>query len=76
MPASKLRSSTMKLFNVAFWLLVACARQALADLTAATDLEYDYIVVGSGAGGGPLACRYFLNCFLNCASIGSSAYEV
>lgn len=25
--------------------------------TTATELEYDYIVVGSGAGGGPLACR-------------------
>lgn len=25
--------------------------------TAALDIEYDFIVVGSGAGGGPLACR-------------------
>lgn len=24
---------------------------------AATALEYEYIVIGSGAGGGPLACR-------------------
>lgn len=25
--------------------------------SVATDEEYDFIVVGSGAGGGPLACR-------------------
>ena len=30
---------------------------APTDTTDATDLQYEYIVVGSGAGGGPLACR-------------------
>lgn len=38
-------------------LLAASARYAIAQFTNATDLNYEYIVVGSGAGGGPLACR-------------------
>ncbi|KAK6579637.1 hypothetical protein PZA11_007873 [Diplocarpon coronariae] len=38
-------------------LLAAVLSFAAAAPKAAPDLEYEYIVVGSGAGGGPLACR-------------------
>jgi len=38
-------------------LLAAIVPFTAAAPTAAVDLEYEYVVVGSGAGGGPLACR-------------------
>ncbi|KAL1847335.1 hypothetical protein Plec18170_008687 [Paecilomyces lecythidis] len=43
----------MKVFFLVFSLFSILFQVA----TAATDLEYEYIVVGSGAGGGPLASR-------------------
>lgn len=43
------------------WDLISTLLAAVIPLSAAApaarDLEYEYIVVGSGAGGGPLACR-------------------
>jgi choline dehydrogenase len=39
------------------FLVAASAPIALSQFTNGTDLNYEYIVVGSGAGGGPLACR-------------------
>lgn len=42
--------------------LIAFASLLLSPVTAApNNLEYDYIVVGSGAGGGPVACRLARN---------------
>lgn len=38
-------------------MLVAILTLVVAAPPKAIDLEYEYIVVGSGAGGGPLACR-------------------
>ncbi|KAF1960405.1 alcohol oxidase [Byssothecium circinans] len=38
-------------------LLAVSGPFALAQSANGTDLNYEYIVVGSGAGGGPLACR-------------------
>ncbi|KAL2064103.1 hypothetical protein VTL71DRAFT_4597 [Oculimacula yallundae] len=41
------------------WSVVSALFAAVIPLTAAAPiaLEYEYVVVGSGAGGGPLACR-------------------
>ncbi|PBP28084.1 alcohol dehydrogenase, partial [Diplocarpon rosae] len=47
----------MKVSSLFSTFLAAALPFAAAAPTAATDLEYEYIVVGSGAGGGPLACR-------------------
>lgn len=38
-------------------LLLGLSAAAPVEDRQAVDLEYEYIVVGSGAGGGPLACR-------------------
>ena len=47
----------MKSRSLVSALLAAILPFTAAAPTAAVDLEYEYIVVGSGAGGGPLACR-------------------
>ena len=45
----------MFLVKNCLWLLVFGLPALISAIT--TDAEYDFIVVGSGAGGGPLACR-------------------
>lgn len=45
----------MFLIRKCLWALVFSLPALTASITA--DAEYDFIVVGSGAGGGPLACR-------------------
>jgi len=50
----------MKLFNftaLAASFLVLIPSVISSPVTARDQLDYEYIVVGSGAGGGPLACR-------------------
>lgn len=46
----------MRVFIHSFLSLLASASLVAASPTA-RDNEYDYVIVGSGAGGGPLACR-------------------
>jgi choline dehydrogenase-like flavoprotein len=45
----------MSLVKKCFWTLMLNLPALTAGITI--DAEYDFIVVGSGAGGGPLACR-------------------
>ncbi|KAH9218078.1 hypothetical protein DL95DRAFT_490668 [Leptodontidium sp. 2 PMI_412] len=47
----------MKSWSIVSALLAAVIPRISAAPTAAVELEYEYVVVGSGAGGGPLACR-------------------
>ncbi|KAF8850483.1 alcohol oxidase [Acephala macrosclerotiorum] len=51
----------MKLFNLlarsATILAIALPSVLAGPITARDTLEYEYVIVGSGAGGGPLACR-------------------
>lgn len=50
-------SSAMLRSFVFVSLLVCIFRTAQATTNTTIEDEYDFIVVGSGAGGGPLACR-------------------
>ena len=46
-----------RLWCLAAWLLGVTTQLVATAPASGTDLEYEYIIVGSGAGGGPLACR-------------------
>ena len=48
---------TAFIFTLVFHVVTAAPSAKSHDKRQATDLSYEYIVVGSGAGGGPLASR-------------------